>query len=99
MANKARRKRIGKRIPAKARQRYRVEKDGSLIPGIVRKNDAKNLKSFQLGCLPGQQAERIKWFDDNGVRGVKFHPETAEAIWPDRQTQIKAAKLSGYEVD
>ena len=110
MANRARRKRVGHRLSpderainkAKknaGRKRYVEGPDGTWVQEVSRKIDNKDLHSFQLGCPKGQQREMEKFYEENGIRGVKHHPVTDEAIWPDRQTQIKAAKLRGFEVD
>jgi hypothetical protein len=68
--------------------------------GEVKKNDAHDLKSFQMGCPDvKEQKNRLERMEKAGISGCSYCPETGQLIAPDRHTQLKAARFHGYEVD
>ena len=75
-----------------------VLRDGELVPIAkadrtkLRKADSVNIVSEATGIHPKQIPEFQKFFQEKGISGVKFDPQTGVCIYKDRQTKLRALK-------
>lgn len=93
--------RFGRRVKRPGVSHYVLDREtGNLVEGTARKADAKNLRSLTLGVSnPADAKERLGIYQERGISGVRFDLRTGEAIFPDRATQLRVARVHGMEVD
>ena len=94
------RSRLRRRIPG--RHRFIQLKTGELIPANratadvlapCRRDDAHDIRSFGSGCAPEQVDEFNALF---GHLGVKYDPQTGDAIYDDRPAKLRVLRERGY---
>ena len=72
-----------------------VLRDGKLVPGHVRKNDAVNIRSLAAGVIPDQVPEATQRVKEAGLKGVKYDTVTGDVIFRDRRAKLGFMKHSG----
>lgn len=60
---------------------------------VARKDDAHDIRSFGSGCAPEQVDEFNGLF---GHLGVKYDPQTGDAIYDDRPAKLRVLRERGY---
>ena len=75
----------GRKKPASGTYIWR---DGKLVPGTVRKNDAHNMVSVAAGVMPDQVPQLRKEIAQEKITGVKVRPD-GDVVFRDRNSKLK----------